>query len=101
MHDRALELIHAGEVGLIAVVVAVVAAAREHEAARELDDLVGVVRSAVMRHCASSVDQSALTMRWLNRIFSSMPSTRAVSLMYCRIDAPSAIDFSPSHGRNE
>ena len=42
VHDGALEPVHAGEVGLVAVVVAVVAAAREHEAAGELDGLAGV-----------------------------------------------------------
>ena len=59
------------------------------------------VRSAVTCHTPSSVDQAAWVMRWWKRMRSSMPSAAAVSLMYCRIDAPSAIDFSPSHGRNE
>ena len=35
------------------------------------------------------------------RIFWSIPSSAAVSLMYCRMSSPSAIAFSPSHGRNE
>jgi hypothetical protein len=59
------------------------------------------VRSAVTVQRASDDDHSADTIRWLKRIFSSMPLSAAVSLMYCRIDGPSAIDFSPSHGRNE
>ncbi len=40
--ERALEASMPGEVGQVAVVVAVVAAAREEEAARELDRLAGV-----------------------------------------------------------
>ncbi len=59
------------------------------------------VRSAVTCQRASSLDQSAAMIRWLKRMCSSIPDSAAVSLMYCRIDAPSAIDFSPSHGRNE
>ena len=44
------------------------------------------VRSAVTCQRASSVDQSAGTIRWLKRMCSSMPASAAVSLMYCRID---------------
>jgi hypothetical protein len=58
------------------------------------------VRSAVMCHRASAVDQSAVTILWLKRMCPSMPSSAAVSLMYCRMEAPSAIEFSPAHGRN-
>ncbi len=59
------------------------------------------VRSAVTVQQASSDDQSARTIRWWKRILRSMPASDAVSRMYCRIESPSAIDFSPLHGRNE
>ncbi len=49
----------------------------------------------------SGVDQSAATTRWLNRMWASTPDSLAVSLMYCSMESPSAIDFSPSQGRKE
>ena len=58
-------------------------------------------RSAVTDHLASSDDQSAATMRCRKWIFWSTPVSAAVSVMYCRIDGPSAMVLSPSHGRNE
>ena len=44
---------------------------------------------------------AAEVIRWLNRMCSSTPEAAAVSLMYWRIDAPSAMVFAPSQGRNE
>lgn len=58
------------------------------------------VRSAVMAQRQSAEDHSARTMRWWNRIRSSIPASAAVSRMYWRIDGPSAIDRSPVQGRN-
>ena len=59
------------------------------------------VRSAVTCQRASALDQSAAVTRWWKRMCVSTPDSVAVSLMYCRIESPSAIDFSPSQGRNE
>ncbi len=59
------------------------------------------VRSAVMCQRDSDVDQSAAVTRWLNRMRVSTPDSAAVSLMYCRMESPSAMDFAPSQGRNE
>ncbi len=59
------------------------------------------VRSAVTCQHPSGVDQFAAVIRWLNRMCWSIPSMAAVSLMYCRMSAPSAIAFSPFHGRKE
>ncbi len=59
------------------------------------------VRSAVMCQSESGVDQSAAVIRWLKRMWASTPDSLAVSLMYCSMESPSAIDFSPSQGRNE
>ena len=59
------------------------------------------VRTAVMCQSDSGVDQSAAVMRWPKRMWASTPDSAAVSLMYCRMESPSAIDFSPSQGRNE
>ena len=59
------------------------------------------VFSAVMCQSVSDVDQAAATIRWLKRICVSTPDSLAVSLMYCKMESPSAIDFSPSHGRKE
>ena len=64
------------------------------------DSLVSV-RSAVMRQSESGVDQLAAVIRWLKRMWVSTPDSLAVSLMYCSMESPSAIDFSPSQGRNE
>ena len=50
------------------------------------------VRSACTVQRESSLDHSARTTLCPYRIFSSTPYSRAVSLMYLRIAAPSAID---------
>ena len=59
------------------------------------------VRSAVTVQWASSVDQSAATMRWRNRMWSPTPVSLAVSRMYSRIEAPSAMDSRRGQGRSE
>ena len=59
------------------------------------------VRFAVMCQRDSVVDQSAAMTRWLKRTWVSTPDSAAVSLMYWRMESPSAIDLSPSQGRNE
>ena len=75
VHDGAGEVVHAFEIGQVPVVVAVVAAAGEEEARRELDGLVVSVRSAVMRQSESGVDQSAAMTRWLKRMWASTPDS--------------------------
>ena len=59
------------------------------------------VRSAVMYQRDSVVDQSAAVTRWLKWTRVSTPDSAAVSLMYCKMESPSAMDFAPSQGRNE
>ena len=58
VHDGAGEVGHAGEVGQVPVVVAVVPAAGEEEGGGELEVSLVSVRSAVMRQSESGVDQS-------------------------------------------
>ena len=47
------------------------------------------------------VDQSAAVIRRLKWMWASTPDAAAVSLMYWRMESPSAMDFSPSQGRKE
>ena len=59
------------------------------------------VRSAVMSQRDSDVDHSAAVTRWLKCTRVSTRDSAAVSLMYWRMESPSAMDFAPSQGRNE
>ena len=58
------------------------------------------VRTAETFQTASSDDHDAATTRCPYRTLASTPCSRAVSWMYDRIEAPSAIALAWVHGRN-